>query len=214
MGNTFLNFWETNFTNINPSYINLLARIYENAKSKGRTNFGTTDLFLLLKGVRQRDISSAILFCVILLAILIFVYDDIESDCNWTWTQEHLVCKWTLHHFAKLARWLSVPFQTKWFWVRVRVKFQILCLLWARSSGNYKVWIHSEAHTWHDKNIQSYWIWFYSICRWSWINHLNNTRNEHFTRKIKNTVQKLWGKHKYFQNQSYVYWKSHWRNCL
>ena len=22
-------------------------------------------------------------------------------------------------------------------------------------SGNYRVWIHSETHTWHDKNIQS-----------------------------------------------------------
>ena len=54
--------WETlyNFTNINPSYTNLLSKIYENAKSKVRINFGTTNLFWLLKGVRQGDISSAI----------------------------------------------------------------------------------------------------------------------------------------------------------
>ena len=38
----------------------------------------TTNLFQLLKGVRQGDISSAILFCIILLAILIFVFDNIE----------------------------------------------------------------------------------------------------------------------------------------
>ena len=37
----------------------------------------TTNLFQLLKGVRQGYISSAILFCIILLAILIFVYDGI-----------------------------------------------------------------------------------------------------------------------------------------
>ena len=67
-----------NFTNIDPSYINLLAKIYENAKSKVRTNFGTTNLFRLLKGVIQGDISLAILFCIVLLTILVFVYDDIE----------------------------------------------------------------------------------------------------------------------------------------
>ena len=38
------------------------------------------------------------------------------SDCNWTRTQNHLVCKRTLNH---LAQWLSVCLQTKWFWVRV-----------------------------------------------------------------------------------------------
>ena len=54
--------WETlcNFTNIDPSYISLLAKIYENAKSKVRTNFGKTNLSPVLKGVRQGDISSAI----------------------------------------------------------------------------------------------------------------------------------------------------------
>ena len=31
-----------------------------------------------MKGVRQGDISSAILFCIILLKILVFVYDDIK----------------------------------------------------------------------------------------------------------------------------------------
>ena len=60
--------------------MNLLAKIYENAKSEVRTKFGTTNLFRLLKGVRQRDISSAILFCLILIAILLFVYNDIECS--------------------------------------------------------------------------------------------------------------------------------------
>ena len=54
--------WETlyNFTNIDPSYISLLAKIYQNAKSKVRTNFGKTNLSPVLKGVRRGDISSAI----------------------------------------------------------------------------------------------------------------------------------------------------------
>ena len=49
----------------------------KNGKSKVRTNFGTTHLFRLLKGVRQGDVLSAILFCI-LLEILIFAYNDIE----------------------------------------------------------------------------------------------------------------------------------------
>ena len=31
-------------------------------------------------------------------------------------------------------------------------------------SGNYRVWIHSETRTWHDKNIQS---WQVQACYWS-----------------------------------------------
>ena len=34
------------------------------------------------------------------------------SDCNWTRTQDHLVCKWTLNHLAKLAKWLSCVLST------------------------------------------------------------------------------------------------------
>ena len=61
--------WETlhSITNIDPSYISLLAKIYEKAKSKVRTNFGKTKLFRFLKGVRQEDISSAILILLLFL---------------------------------------------------------------------------------------------------------------------------------------------------
>ena len=41
------------------------------------------------------------------------------SDCNATQTHNYLVCKRTLNHLAKLAKWLSVHLQTKWLWVRV-----------------------------------------------------------------------------------------------
>ena len=37
------------------------------------------------------------------------------SDCNWTRTQNHLVCKQTLNH-------LNVHLRTKWFWVRVQLQ--------------------------------------------------------------------------------------------
>ena len=30
------------------------------------------------------------------------------SECNWTWTQNHLVRKWTLNHLAKLANLTKV----------------------------------------------------------------------------------------------------------
>ena len=45
------------------------------------------------------------------------------SDSDWT--QNHLVCKWTLHQVAKLtslAKWLSVCLQTNWLWVRVQLQ--------------------------------------------------------------------------------------------
>ena len=44
------------------------------------------------------------------------------SDCNGTWTQNHLVCKQTLNRLAKLAslaKWLSVHLWTEVLWVWV-----------------------------------------------------------------------------------------------
>ena len=48
---------------------------------------------------------------------------NIPSDCNWTWTLNHLVVRRTLKH---LAKWLSVCLRTKWF--RFRVHLQSLNL--------------------------------------------------------------------------------------
>ena len=62
----------------------------------------------------------------------------ILSDCNWTRTQNHLVRKRTLNHFAK---WLSLCLLTKWFWVRVQLnslKLQISRLLRVRSSLTFR----------------------------------------------------------------------------
>ena len=44
------------------------------------------------------------------------------SDCNWSQTHNHLVCKRTLNHLANLAKWLSVPLQSNWLWVRVQLQ--------------------------------------------------------------------------------------------
>ena len=34
------------------------------------------------------------------------------SDCNWTRIQNHLLCKRTLNHLVKLAKWLSCAMNT------------------------------------------------------------------------------------------------------
>ena len=79
------------------------------------------------------------------------------SDCNWTGTHNHLVHKRTLNHLAKLAFIYElngcgfVP-SCSHLNFRFRDCFQ-LGVPW--HSGNYRVWIHSNTRTWHDKNIQS-----------------------------------------------------------
>ena len=94
------------------------------------------------------------------------------SDCNLTRTHNHLVHKWTLNHLAKLAKWLSCVVNTYlngWVFVYELsgCGFESSCshlnfrfrgcfeqgVPW--HSGKYRVWIHSERRTWHDKNIQS-----------------------------------------------------------
>jgi len=66
------------FTWINRCYINLIARLYENSSTRVRTSIGTTNLIKLLKGVKQGDIASAILFCICVMVILSKVYENHE----------------------------------------------------------------------------------------------------------------------------------------
>ena len=79
-----------------------------------------------------------------------------HKDSNKIRTQNNLVCKRTLNHLAKLAKWLScvaihrtdkyskwlsVRLQTKWLWVRIlllSLKLQIWRLLLARSSLTFR----------------------------------------------------------------------------
>ena len=78
---------------------------------------------------------------------------------NRTRTHNHLVPKQTLNHLTKLVTWLCVHLRTKWFESCCRhLNFRYhTCFKQGVSwhSGNYRVWIHSGMHTWHDKNIQS-----------------------------------------------------------
>ena len=57
-------------TSINSSYINLLANMYENSSSRIRTDLGITRNISIRRGVKQGDLPSAVLFCLILHAIL------------------------------------------------------------------------------------------------------------------------------------------------
>ena len=55
------------------------------------------------------------------------------SDCNRTRPHNHLVCKETLNHLAKLAslaKSLSVCLQTKWLWGRVPLQLLKQVLIW------------------------------------------------------------------------------------
>ena len=111
--------------------------------------------------------------------------DPYLSDCNWTRTHNQLVCKGTLNHLAKLARWLSVRLQTNWLWVWLQLqslKLQILCLLQARSFltfrqlysadslGNmYMAWQeHTVSGPYHGGTTFFIFIWYFStdLCIW------------------------------------------------
>ena len=51
--------------------------------------------------------------------------------------------------------------------------------------GHYRVWIHSEKHTWHDKNIQSYWMKVkhtrpFSVECWCFINPILHSTSHLF----------------------------------
>ena len=85
-------------------------------------------------------------------------------DCNWTGTQDHLVCKWTLNYFAKMV-W---PNDRVFIYELSGCGFDSSCshknfsfskqeVPW--HSGNYRVWIHSEMCMWDD-NIQ---LWKYCL---------------------------------------------------
>ena len=104
------------------------------------------------------------------------------SDCNWTRTQNHLIRKRTLNHLVKLAKWLSCVLSTYLhgafdfsspvgaFDSSSHLNFRFRACFeqgvpWY--SGNYRVWIHSETCTWHDKNIQSVLISPLNLQIWS-----------------------------------------------
>ena len=57
------------------------------------------------------------------------------SDCNWTRTQNHLVCKRTLNHSAKLTKWLS--------WVVSIYLYDVSDCIFFSCHVRVSVWIHT-----------------------------------------------------------------------
>ena len=65
-------------TNINKRYINLLKSTYENSNATIKTDIGITQQVKICKGVKQGDVLSAILFCIVIAAII----NQTENECN------------------------------------------------------------------------------------------------------------------------------------
>ena len=76
------------------------------------------------------------------------------SDCNWARTHNHLVHKQTLNGWVFIYELSGCGFKSSCSHLNFRFR---ACfeqgVPW--HSGNYRVWIHSETRTWHDKNICS-----------------------------------------------------------
>ena len=75
-------------------------------------------------------------------------------DSSGIQAHNHLVHKRTLNHFAKLAKWLTCVVSTYLYRIHLNFRYRACfeeAVLW--HSGNYRVHIHSEMHTWHDNNI-------------------------------------------------------------
>ena len=58
-------------TVINKNYINLLKSLYDNSSASIRTDIGVTRNIFIQKGVKQGDMLSAILFCIVLASVLL-----------------------------------------------------------------------------------------------------------------------------------------------
>ena len=72
--------WNTlhKFTNLNPAYINLIAKLYQDSKAFIRTDIGKTRCISILRGVKQGDLLSAHLFCIVLSVILEQTFEGLE----------------------------------------------------------------------------------------------------------------------------------------
>ena len=65
-------------TSMNKKYINLLKLTYDNSTAVIKTDIGITRPVKILKGVKQGDVLSALLFCIVIAAIIL----KAESDCK------------------------------------------------------------------------------------------------------------------------------------
>ena len=72
--------WEAlqKHTNLSSSYINIIKLLYQDSKARVRTDIGTTEHIDILKGVKQGDLLSALLFCIALMVILANTFEGLD----------------------------------------------------------------------------------------------------------------------------------------
>ena len=89
------------------------------------------------------------------------------SDCNWTPSQNHLVCNWTLNHLAKLANDWAV------FWVLTCVVHLTVCSCHATYTFQSGSTLYSCLNVKEILAQSTSKIWGLSDCNWTWTqNHL------------------------------------------
>ena len=95
-------------TNISPAYINLLIKAYEGSSATIRTPLGNTRWIDILKGVKQGDILSALLFCIAIGLITDRAYNNQSygipiGGTNWSdlcYADDMSVMAISLEHFS------------------------------------------------------------------------------------------------------------------
>ena len=63
---------------MNKPYINLLKLTYDNSTATIKSDIGTSRHIKILKGVKQGDILSALLFCIVIATVIL----QAEAECN------------------------------------------------------------------------------------------------------------------------------------
>ena len=93
-------------------------------------------------------------FRFVFINVYIFVQQKTWTlcDCNGTRTHNHLVRKRTLNHLVLVYKLSGCGFASRCsnLSFRFRACFE-QGVPWYL--GNYRVWVHFETRTWHDKNI-------------------------------------------------------------
>ena len=106
------------------------------------------------------------------------------SDCNGTQTHNHLVCKWTLNHLAKLAKWLSCVVSTYLYGA-----FDCMFLL---CHIRVSEWIHTQQLPEYQELLarNRCKIWNLSDCNWTQTrNHLVLTQTLKHLAKLAKWIQ-------------------------
>ena len=122
------------------------------------------------------------------------------SDCNVCRTHTHLIRKWALKPFSQsaqnawvlndLAKWLSVPLQTKWLWVRLplqSLKWSYLCSSCCQYFPFYSVSVSSGfAH-----NLWKPWPLLLKATKWIYQDCFAMWRYRHVLRDLIEAYQKV-----------------------